>query len=58
MIDSQARLLQLKERVMPKLLSDDAVQQFHRDGFCPPIQVLSSAEVAVWVTTLSLTTAL
>lgn len=45
MIDYQVRLLQLKERVMPKRLSDDAVQQFHRDGFCPPIQVLSSAEV-------------
>ena len=33
---------------MPKLLSEQAVEQFHRDGFCPPVKVLTDDEVAYY----------
>ncbi len=33
---------------MPKLLSDEAVKQFHRDGFCPPVKVLTDEEVVYY----------
>ncbi len=29
---------------MPRILSPDAVRQYHRDGYCFPVQVLSSAQ--------------
>ena len=31
---------------MPKILNDDAVEQYHRDGYFFPIQVLDEAQVA------------
>jgi len=31
---------------MPRLLSDDAVAQYERDGYCFPVRVLSAAEAA------------
>ena len=31
---------------MPKLLTDDAVAQYRRDGYCPPIRVLDPADAA------------
>ncbi len=31
---------------MPKLLTEDAVEQFHEQGYCDPVAVLSSEETA------------